>query len=426
MIPHSNKFDLTLDREQWIKDNPSVCVAPYAETQYRLNYISPCCHYDARGTESNGINRFIIQVKSNIESGFVDKSCNFCHSQESRGQLSGRVRDLISYNSEQIVDFLKNKKIKEHTDVFTFGNKCNMACRMCNEKSSSLYDSIWNRKKNINIESISLNAEYWEHVKSDIRYKIENTEIYRIIVTGGEGTIQDDLYKLTDWLIGENLSHRVHLRIATNGSVFLDEIFDNWCKKFKHLEFGISIDSTHADNFRYVRYPVKFEKIHQNLKKFTQLSETYHNVNILICPTFYINNIAYLKDFLDYFKNSTMAIRDGTLTNPIFLRLASLPTAIKQQLVDQLTPLVNGYKFLDLPVNRIFKLSIKVMIDQLRIDAYSEEVWKKYLSTSAKWDCLTKTDISVHNKKLWDLFSSDDKDLYYQYKYDFINRISQE
>jgi hypothetical protein len=171
---------------------------------------------------------------------------------------------------------------------------------------------------------------------------------------------------------------------------------------------------------------VKFEKIHENLKKFMQLSNTYQNVNIIITPTFYINNIAYLKDFLDYFKNSTIAIRDGTLTNPIFLRLASLPTAIKKQLVDQLTPLVDDYKFLDLPGNDIFKLSIKVMIDQLRIDAYSESTWKQYLSTSAKWDCLTKTDISVHNKKLWDLFSVDDKDLYYQYKNDFINRISQE
>jgi len=423
MIPHSNKFDLTLEREQWIKDNPSVCVTPYAETQYRLTHINPCCHYKPTAKErmDSNDNRSIIQVKRNIESGVVDKQCTFCHSQEARGQFSGRVRDLLTYHTKDIVDFLKNKKTREHTDIFTFGNKCNMACRMCHAQSSSLYDSIWNRKKNIDIVSISLDIDYWEHIKSDIRHKIENTEIYRIIVTGGEGTIQDDLYKLTDWLISENLSDRVHFRLATNGSVFLDEVFDNWCKKFKHLEFGISIDSTHSDNFQYVRYPVKFEKIHENLKKFSQMADTYNNVNVLITPTFYINNIAYLKDYLEYFKNSKIAIRDGTLSNPIFLRLSSLPTPIKKQLVDQLVPLVDEYEFLNLPQNEVFKLSIAVMIDQLCTDDYSESVWKQYLSSSARWDWLTKTDISFHNKKLWDLFSDDDKNRYHQYKNDFIN-----
>jgi MoaA/NifB/PqqE/SkfB family radical SAM enzyme len=397
-----------------------VCVTPYAETQYRLDHVNPCCHYKP-GVETrmdDDINRSIIQVKRNIESGVVDNRCTFCHSQEARGQLSGRVRDLLNYHTKDIVDFLKNKKTKEHTDIFTFGNKCNMACRMCNALSSSLYDSIWNIKKNVSIKSISLDTDYWDHIKSDIRHKIENTEIYRIIVTGGEGTIQDDLYKLTDWLISENLSDQVHFRIATNGSVFLDDVFDNWCKKFKHLEFGISIDSTHSDNFQYVRYPVKFEKIHENLKKFNQMADTYNNVNVLITPTFYINNIAYLRDYLEYFKNSKIAIRDGTLSNPIFLRLSSLPIPIKKQLVAQLVPLINEYEFLNLPQNEVFKLSIAVMIEQLLTDTYSESVWKQYLSSSARWDRLTKTDISFHNKKLWELFSADDKALYYQYKND--------
>ena len=56
------------------------------------------------------------------------------------------------------------------------------------------------------------------------------------------------------------------------------------------------------------------------------------------------------------------------------------------------------------------------MLEQFKIDSFSMEDWKQYLSTTAKWDKLTNTDISFHNKKLWDLLSDDDKALYYQYK----------
>ena len=74
MILHSSKFDLTLDREQWINDNPSVCVVPYAETHYRLDYVNPCCHYSPNLVKrmDADINRNVIQVKKNIESGLVD------------------------------------------------------------------------------------------------------------------------------------------------------------------------------------------------------------------------------------------------------------------------------------------------------------------------------------------------------------------
>ena len=143
-------------------------------------------------------------------------------------------------------------------------------------------------------------------------------------------------------------------------------------------------------------------------------------MNFYIAPIFYINNIAYLKDFIDYFEQfdqkGTVSINDNTLSDPTYLQLKNLPMAIKQQLIKQIAPLVDGYRVLD--CNEVFKLSIRSMLEQLEIDNFSIESWKQYLSTSARWDKLTNTDISFHNKKLWDLFSADDKALYYQYKND--------
>ena len=439
MIPHNNRFDYNLDSEklQWIQDNRHLCIIPYVEVDTRKIHIKPCCHYDSFDSDKiaafdfssdekfdfHNPNGRIVEIKKNIESAAVDKNCHFCHTQESNNQISSRVRQLLQHSSDDITKWLTDKKLNEFTNIITFGNECNMACRMCGSFNSNLYESIWTGKKKP-IRNISDDPRVWEILKSSIKSQIDsNYEVYRIVVIGGEGTIQEDLYKLADWLIDEKLSDKINLQITTNGSVFLDEVFKKWCKNFKHLSFGISVDSAHADNFRYVRYPVKFEKISNNLQNFKNLSANYHNTNFYITPLFYINNIAYLKDFLDYFEEfdqqGVLSINDNTLTDPTYLQLKNLPMTIKQQLIKQITPLIDAYGVLDR--NEMFKLSVQSMVDQLEIDDFSIESWKQYLSTSARWDKLTNTDISFHNKKLWDLFSEDDKALYYQYKNDHNN-----
>lgn len=431
MIPHSSRFDLELEKLQWAQDNKHVCIIPYIESQVRPNHINPCCHYHNSQVVDSTFSlatarQPTITIKNNVESFQTDKNCGYCHEQESHDQISDRIRALLQHDSLNIVNFLANKKTQEHTDFLTFGNECNMACRICSGNVSSLYASIWENKKST-VTNLSDNLEYWEFLQTDIRQKIHNRgEVYRITVMGGEGTIQKDLYKLTEWLIAEQLSNQVHLQIGTNGSVFHHEVFDQWCKNFKHLSFAISVDSANSDNFPYVRYPVKFEKISKNLQSFKELAKRYSNFDFYITPTFYINNIAYLKDFLDYFEDfdsesNSLAIRDNTLTHPEYLKLSSLPNYIKTQLVDQINEYINDYSLLER--NNMFRISIDNMLDQLRIDDFLAKNWEQYLNTSARWDQLTKTDIAFNNKRLWDLFSDEDKSLYqkYQSKYDNIN-----
>jgi organic radical activating enzyme len=422
MIPHSNKFDLESERLQWVQDNKHICVVPYIESHVGGKFINPCCHYDQGFKETlslDSIRQPMIIIKNNIESAQIDKNCNFCHQQESNNQISERVRALLQHSSPDITEFLTNKKVQEHTDFFTFSNECNMACRMCTGGCSSLYASIWDNKKQT-IKHLSDNLEYWGYLQANIRQKIHDRgEVYRITVMGGEGTIQKDLYKLTEWLVDEKLSDQVHLQIGTNGSIFHDEIFDQWCKNFKHLSFSISVDSTNVDNFPYVRYPAKFEKISRNLQNFKELSNRYFNFDFYITPTFYINNIAYLKDFLDYFEDfdsesKRLAIRDNTLTQPTYLKLSSLPNYIKTQLVDQINKYIDNYSLIER--NPWFKTSIDSMLGQLHIGDFSTETWKQYLNTTARWDRLTGTNITFHNKRLWDLFNDEDKSLYQQYK----------
>jgi organic radical activating enzyme len=288
---------------------------------------------------------------------------------------------------------------------------------MCSSNISSLYDSIWNNKKNIP-KTASNEPDYWNTIKSDIRAKVDVYEEFRIVVMGGEGTIQEELYKLTDWLQEENLCKKIILQIGTNGSVFSEDKFTSWCDTFKRVAVAISVDSTHNDNFLYVRYPVKFEKIHENLQKFKSLAETKSNFDLHITPTFYINNVAYLKEFLDYFENFEISgrqirIYDNTLFQPTDLALAALPTVIKEKLAAQVQELLDhDYKIWN--TSFTFKKSVESILGQLQSTEFSAEVWDKYMSTTARWDQLTDTSLWTNNKKLWDLLPESDQEAYHR------------
>ena len=414
MIPHSTTFDYSSEFDQWSADNQHLCVIPYSYVGVHVGQKKqdPCCWYRSTGDNP------IAEVKNNIESGKIDKNCQLCHTQEANNQFSGRQRALAQLNHHELPEFLITKKIDTFFMFITFSNKCNMACRICNSGTSSLYDSIWNNNK-VEPKSIRDDPTYFEIIKADIRNKIDQYKSLRLVIMGGEGTVQSDLFMLTDWLQEENLSKKIDLQIGTNGSVFLDETFSSWCNNFKSLSFGISIDSTDEDNFVYVRYPVKFEKIHNNLQKFKLLAETHSNVDFDIRPTFYINNIAYLKEFLDYFEkfrisNRNIRIFDNTLTHCDHLSLLALPSYLRKKLSEQIQEILSHNYSLFI-YNPVFKKSIQSFLDQLTSNDFLETNWTTYISTTARWDGLTDTNLSINNKKLWDLLSDEDKNAYYRH-----------
>jgi len=409
MIPHNTTFDHSLQFDQWSKNNRHICVIPYNNIGIRFGTTKhdPCCWY-----RSSGAGNPIAEVRRHIESGQIDKNCYLCHVKEDNNQISGRQRALLDLNPTGLTEFLSTNKVDNFFMFVTFSNKCNMSCRICNGGTSSLYDAIWNNNKNTP-ETIDDDPKHLEIIKSDILAAVDQHKVFNLVILGGEGTIQSDLYTLADWLQQEHISEKIHLQISTNGSVFHDEIFNSWCNNFKSLSFAISVDSTNDDNFVYVRYPVKFEKIHSNLQKFKSLAKTHSNASFYITPTFCINNIAYLKEFLDYFENVNVKIFDNSLSECDHLSLLALPLYLRKKLVQQVQEILsNDYSLFN--NNTIFKQSIYSLLDQLTSNNFSKHNWATYISTTAKWDNLTNTDLSFNNKKLWDLLSSEDQEKYHQ------------
>ena len=86
---------------------------------------------------------------------------------------------------------------------------------------------------------------------------------------------------------------------------------------------------------------------------------------------------------------------------------------IKEKLAVQIQELLD-YDYQIWHNSFTFKQSIESILGQLKSNEFSDEVWARYLSTTARWDKLTDTCPWVNNKKLWNLLPAMDQEKYHQ------------
>ena len=56
------------------------------------------------------------------------------------------------------------------------------------------------------------------------------------------------------------------------------------------------------------------------------------------------------------------------------------------------------------------------LMGDLEFNSDRKNLWQEYLKNTARWDKLTKTDIEIHNKKLYNVLSEVDKSILRMHK----------
>jgi hypothetical protein len=421
-IPHTT-LDENTDIVEWAKENKHICVQPYTTLQYFFNAaVKPCCNFDLPATTDYFTP--IQELKQAIETGQTDERCNLCYKCEAEGLMSERIRSLNIWDVNQLRNFVTTHKIDSNFYVHcTLSGLCNMACRSCNEGNSSLYAKIWTGKDG-STETLSDNVHAWQSLLDNIVTAINTQDNVILVVSGGEGLVQPDFFKLIDWLIANDLNKKITLQINTNGSVDKEELFLELTDKFKQVHLSISVDSVY-ENYYYVRWPVTWDKIHKNLNSFVAYTKNISNFDFILTPVFSINNIFYLSDWIKFFQSFAeeheipyIYALDTPLYNPEWLDIQYMPTYIKQALVEDLSKIVDtpvllsancvGFRANVLNIIKIANTPTNQLNQPL--------IWKEYLKKTAAWDQLTNAKFADHNRKLYNLLNSDDLALFDRYK----------
>ena len=429
------KFDNYDQRLAWAKSNPSFCTFPYSDISIRRDiddctstnptyiYSTCCCNLDTSKFSVKSFNDNMNQLKNSMEKGVLPDACWKCKKEEEENGQSERIRNILSIQKHDLIPIYENKKSQNFAIQIKFSNFCNLACRTCNATDSTTFGRVTKEDTYYNLsQDLSESNEYWQLITDIIKEKVNNyvsdgRNFFFLSLIGGETLLSPGALKLLDWLVDNNIAHKINLRMTTAISVNPSDKWLQQLNQFAQVDLGLSIDSV-GENYHYVRWPAKFSKIENNLTSIINFIKEHDNgkFDYHLTPVFSLNNIFYIDDYLDYwykwFKDNRVlrvhscSLVDGTKQ----LDVQALPIKYRPILKRLLEKCLTHPMLVEYPEQTIVLYgTIKSTIDELNNSIVDDRLWKHFLYYTAQFDVRTKTQFAIFNERLYNLLDDDDK-----------------
>ena len=290
--------------------------------------------------------------------------CIRCFREEDAGLESARQAWNKKWKEDKVYNETPTFDIK-YIDL-RLGNLCNLRCRMCNPYASSQWIKEWHLISNklSKQEHERLKRLDWPNDKKtwDNLLPLLDT-VDEVYLTGGEPTIIKEQYILLNYLIDNNIAHRVKLKYNTNLTNIPEELVVKW-QSFKRVQLNCSIDAV-GDLDRYIRYPSDWNTIVENFNILHKLK----NIYIEIHCTVQMYNILRLQDLIAWVLPYEVKIYFNILNHPNWLNIRVLPVHLKKDVEEKLQ------KYYYLP-------KVKGIIDYMNAENWTEHLDIFYQKTS--------------------------------------------
>jgi sulfatase maturation enzyme AslB (radical SAM superfamily) len=312
----------------------TFCVLPWVGREIRWNNAQThCCllapQYD------------IDQVKSDLLAGVKTPACQKCWNLEKNGIKSDRqVKNAaLDFYWNRDIENIKNDAIDGKLDrvlilkLFT-SYTCNATCISCGPRSSSSWAQLNHRSTLRNIPvfpNAKIADSKYKFVDLDkVHAQVDFKELKMLSLIGGEPLYEKKNFDLLEHIIALG-NTEIFLSIVTNGSVKLSTRQKQILSKFKNINFSVSIDGTESV-FEYLRYPLKWKDLKDNLNFFWEISG-----NVSSNYTLSNLNILYHACTLKWFDENNLVYSISPVYKPTWLQPRALPEPIKKVLKQQLS-----------------------------------------------------------------------------------------
>jgi hypothetical protein len=398
-----------IDRQTLLADNPVLCPAPFTTLTLKSsgkNIVHSCC------CNLNVVSLVKLEtIRNNIRAGKPSAPCSMCYKSEELGAQSERKRLVMNMGENDLQQFISNYTVQEKEIFIKFGNLCSLACRSCMPTDSTTYAKVMGVSAGDTVD-LSENEESWNYVMELLK---ETAEAQRPVINliGGETLIQPGVFKVMRWLIDQDLARRFELRITTSLAVNIDEELKKTFASFNQLSLSLSIDSV-GNNYHYVRWPARFEKIQTNLETLLELRNNLNRYIYILQPLFGLNNVMYLSDYTDYFCNWIANrqvwanIAPINLNYPENLSVVSVPEIYKDSIVEEIDRAHNRVNKDQFPGYSDYLMSLARTVSSRA----SERTFESFLKFTAQFDLRTKTTFQEYNNRLWKLLTPEHQNIY--------------
>ena len=207
---------------------------------------------------------------------------------------------------------LWNKALTDHSipmaeevkpeDVYSldlsFGSKCNSKCMTCSPGCSNFWEEEWTHIWKI-LPDVA-REKYGNPINLTVIDALLLVETYPNVRTisfiGGEPTILDEHFAFLEALVNAGMSKNIRLSYVTNLTGISEELISLW-ETFEHVACTVSIDGFGPIN-EYIRYPVKWSKVEENLRRYLKLTKLKFNVGLSL--TMSIFNCLHIDEIIKF------------------------------------------------------------------------------------------------------------------------------
>jgi organic radical activating enzyme len=290
-------------------------------------------------------------------------ACSRCYQEESVGGNSRRVKS----NQKSVIfrqafaDSFDQSPGRRHFDSsgttnthpidmhIDLGNYCNLACKMCHSRSSSM---IASQEVKWGIESSrqylgtdwTQNTQIWNDFLQQL---VDIPNLNNIHFMGGETLLTRRFEDLVDHMIQHN---RLDLcfSFVTNGTTFRPELMQK-LTKFRRVGIEVSIETVDSHN-AYQRQGTNQHTVMTNLDQYQAMCNG-SNITLTVRPAVSALTIGYFPGLLQYCLDQNLIVKSLLVNTPAFLDAVILPDLAKKQYLNHYQDFIDQLGHVQIPVD---------------------------------------------------------------------------
>ena len=240
-------------------------------------------------------------VRQSMLRGEQHASCAKCWRMEDTGAKSFRQiwNDVFADITPQACDQdgrLTKPDIR-YLDL-TFGNKCNLTCRMCNWSNSHLWlhDAAKLGRLDFDLDPREIEQDWFESHSSLRLLYATLPSVTHINFLGGEPLIIKQHLDILRECVVRGIAAGMHISYNTNLTNVSIELLELW-QHFGKVAINVSLEALDRAN-DYIRQNSDWKTILTNLRKVEVLKRRVGNIKLEVHCTFGILNALYVADLL--------------------------------------------------------------------------------------------------------------------------------
>ena len=355
-----------------LKDLEWFCPQPFMNAVVNhFRVTKPCCvirGWPNRSIKESGKTSVMDVHQSQLMKDFrkeflegggplTEKFCLVCKEQEKHSKTeSHRLMYADKFDEEhgeyrEHTTALEEYIDTDHSEPFYLtmeynapNNFCNLKCNMCGPFNSSTYAKE-NEAIGITEGKWWLAGRTWVNEEDDMnQYTDVLKNLIELKLVGGETLALPQNYEMMDHAIEMGVSKQMRLVMTTNATLTpkmgkLGDVFE-YVQHFKDCQINVSVECWGEKN-NYIRFPSKWPKIMENVKRFAKLPRT----KILFATCVSSLNVGYLHevaDGVDELMDSEPEVYDNFATGSLVIggsnlyTIATIPEDIREFYIDKI------------------------------------------------------------------------------------------